>query len=403
MGSPTLAAKCGRIACIAQCLPVARAHLRKMFPEVDDESILAAVSLEDVQLTLQEFAREGIELNTSGRLASGSEPRLNLMRDFQPVRGVMGELMGTLFVQERNHVLTALEQVAARAGGNAVGRQAVRSQVRLRSCCGGSSWWIEAIPARNTLRLRDAEFVTGVRWRLGLPVCRPGKCQLCPVKYGDMPSLAEDACGICLDLQGDHIVSCKKGGGAQRVHGAVGRVLGSAARDAGAECNFEVTVPELLKGTAGAEDAVEAILDVHIWSVRPCPLEVWVDVTCRHPHAARYRSRAAALDGEAARVGEEDKAKRYGPGVAGVVVTTAAIESWGRMAPGFEMLLGRLEALWAARHFAGPAETAAVARRWRQEIGIAQVKCLSRSIDMAQRGSVSGVVSAPAGEIQASQ
>ena len=97
-------------------------------------------------------------------------------------------------------------------------------------------------------------------------------------------------------------------------------------------------MPELLKGTPGAEDAVEAILDVHIWSVYPCPLEVRVDVTCRHPHAARYRSRAAALDGEAARVGEEDKAKRYGPGVAGVVVTTAAIESWGRMAPGFEML-----------------------------------------------------------------
>ena len=124
MGSPTLAAKCGRIACIAQCFLVARAHLRKMFPEVDDESILAAVSLEDVQLTLQEFAREGIELNTSGRLASGSEPRLNLMRDFQPVRGVMGELMRTLFAQERARscvdcVGTGSRSVWRRCGGTA--------------------------------------------------------------------------------------------------------------------------------------------------------------------------------------------------------------------------------------------------------------------------------------------
>ena len=46
MGSSVLAAKCGRIACLAQCLPVARAHLKRMFPDVEAEAILQAVSLE---------------------------------------------------------------------------------------------------------------------------------------------------------------------------------------------------------------------------------------------------------------------------------------------------------------------------------------------------------------------
>ena len=189
-------------------------------------------------------------------------------------------------------------------------------------------------------------------------------------------------------------MTCKKGGGAQRVHGAVGRVLGNAAREAGAECNFEVTVPELLQGAAGSADAVEAILDVHIWSVYPCPVQAWVDATCRHPHAQRYRSRAATMDSIAAQAGEDDKKKRYGPGNEGVVVTTAAIESWGRMGQGFETLLGRIEALWAARHFAGPAETAAVARRWRNELGVVQVKCFHRSVELAQRKQ-SGADTAP--------
>ena len=58
------------------------------------------------------------------------------------------------------------------------------------------------------------------------------------------------------------------------------------------------------------------------------------------------------------------------------------------------MILGKLEALWAARHFAGPAETAAVARRWRNELGVVQVKCLHRSVELAQRNRA-GVDTAP--------
>ena len=54
------------------------------------------------------------------------------------------------------------------------------------------------------------------------------------------------------------------------------------------------------------------------------------------------------------------------------------------MGTGFEQMLGTLEALWAAKRYAKPAESAIVARRWREEIGIAQVRCLHRTVDAAQ-------------------
>ena len=117
---------------------------------------------------------------------------------------------------------------------------------------------------------------------------------------------------------------------------------------------------------------------------RSIDLEVWVGVTCRHPFAKRYRNSAASEDGHAAKLGEEDKATRYGDGSGGVVVTTAAIESWGRMGAAFESLLGKLECAWAARHFAGPIVAAQTSRRWREEIGIVQAKSLHRSVEMAQ-------------------
>ena len=383
MGSPVVAAKCGRIACVVQCLPTAREHLRRMFPDISTQQILQAISLDATLAQIGELKELGIEINTSGKVAVGNEPRLDITSVFRPVRGVMGELMRALFERERAHVLAGLEQAAARHVRDDQGLQATRSQVRLRSCCGGSSDWVECVPSRSTLRLRDAEFITGVRWRLGLPVCSAAKCELRPLSAN---SSAEDACGITLDKHGDHIVSCKKGGGAQRVHGAVARVIGSAARECGAEVSFERTVPELLQGVPGTEEAMEAILDVHIWCAFPYPMEEWVDVTCRHPFAKRYRNAAAACGGVAAKAGEKDKIARYGRGEGGVVVTTAAIESWGLMGVGFERLLGRLEAAWAARHYAGPTEAARTARRWREELGIAQVRCLHRSVEQAQRG-----------------
>ena len=63
------------------------------------------------------------------------------------------------------------------------------------------------------------------------------------------------------------------------------------------------------------------------------------------------------------------------------------------MAEGFQQVLGTLEALWAERTCANPAGTARVARRWREEIGMAQVRSFHRTVELATRGRGSDIVS----------
>ena len=58
-----------------------------MLPNIADVSILDAVSLNGVDKILHDFAQIGIELNSSGRIASGSEPRLDLRRRLETTQG----------------------------------------------------------------------------------------------------------------------------------------------------------------------------------------------------------------------------------------------------------------------------------------------------------------------------
>lgn len=280
-------------------------------------------------------------------------------------------------------MLASVEQGATRSGSSAACKQAIRSQVRLRSCCGDNSSWIDAVPCRNALRLRDAELVTGARWRLGLSVCHTGKWQLCPVARSDSPSHAEDKCGICLDPHGDHIVSCKKSGGAQRVHGAIGRIVGNAAGDVGAE-QFQSNNARTSERFAWLRRCREGYFRrAHMERLSMTHGSVGhAMIPARRDTEVVQRLLMASQPGWVKMPGNEG------------VVTTAAIEGWGRMGQGFEMLLGRLEALWAACHFARPAETAVVGRRWRNALGIAQVKCLHRFVELAQ-GAVGGADTAP--------
>ena len=79
-------------------------------------------------------------------------------------------------------------------------------------------------------------------------------------------------------------------------HGAVARACTSIAHEAGCEVSKEKVVPELLQGEPGSPDAVEARLDLHIWTPGPGPAEWWVDVTHHHAWAVRYRTGRLSLD-----------------------------------------------------------------------------------------------------------
>ena len=84
------------------------------------------------------------------------------------------------------------------------------------------------------------------------------------------------------------------------------------------------------------------------------------------------------------------KLRDRGRGEGGVVVITAAIESWGLMGDGFLRVLGRLEGAWAARHHMVSAEAARTARRWREEAALH--KC-AVSIDLWSKRSAPVAVS----------
>ena len=118
------------------------------------------------------------------------------------------------------------------------------------------------------------------------------------------------------------------------MHGGITKLLASFAKEASAKVEEEVVVHELLKGDPGSEVAIEARLDLHIWASAPWPFELWVDATHRHVWAKRYRSEAAVRASAAAAMAEVDKWQRYGEGSDGVVVTTAAIESWANFGKG---------------------------------------------------------------------
>ena len=125
---------------------------------------------------------------------------------------------------------------------------------------------------------------------------RAGPCSM--HKSETAGEVAEERCGRCLDILGDHAVLCGRGGGWYRAHTAVCRCLGRFAREAKVEHSFEEVCPQLLSGEPGSETAVEARLDVHMWSGgQPWLLEEWVDATIGHPWQKRERDKAAKDDG----------------------------------------------------------------------------------------------------------
>ena len=205
-----------------------------------------------------------------------------------------------------------------------------RTAVRLLSCEGGASQWVESVPFTRELRLNDAEWITGVRWRLGLPLYAQGTavCQLqaatkakakskpksaeaqinpnaeAQTTYAEAQRISAEAlaeaqtpissmrCGRCLDSLGDHAVCCPLGGGFYRVHGSIARCCAGIAKECKAEAYLEEVCPQLIKGAPGTAEAEEARLDVHIWAAGPSPAEWWVDVTHHHPWAHALRKEA---------------------------------------------------------------------------------------------------------------
>eukprot|EP00973_Karenia_brevis_P007421 1004446-Karenia_brevis.AAC.1 len=66
-----------------QCLPVAREHLGRIFPSVQEHTILEAIPIAQAEEELRQLQSLGIELTVCGKLAAGNEPRIALSRPFK--------------------------------------------------------------------------------------------------------------------------------------------------------------------------------------------------------------------------------------------------------------------------------------------------------------------------------
>ncbi|CAK0840857.1 unnamed protein product, partial [Prorocentrum cordatum] len=329
-GSATLGARLGRLAALGQCLPVARQHLRALLPDAAEEDILNAIPLDGAERML-DWLKEthGIELSVSGTIARESEPRWNLRARFDPIRGLYSTVSKVAQEAQRADMLarhSAAEQASQREGANAARRDPAESE-----------------------RLKSKEATM---------------------------------CGKPCDRLGDHAQLCGVGRGRYRVHNAVAACLRRFAMQSGVEAETEEVCPPLLQGEPGAEDAVEARLDVHLWGHGPELHEDWVDATVTNPFRLERRRQAAQEDAHGALTAEKAKFKRYGEGRGGVAVSPVGLEAWGRFGP---HALAVLEKLALQRSSRGGGPPARCLQRWRAEIGAATIRALAETASSATR------------------
>ena len=167
-------------------------------------------------------------------------------------------------------------------------------------------------------------------------------------------------CGETLDQKGNHSAICKFGGHKTIRHSRLVLSLRDILRESGAAVfSREVSVPAWRRA-----DGTGARLDI---AYTTGGVSSYVDLTVRHPLAAKYRARAAAEDGAAAKVAESAKRIRY-PAVAAAGLLPAepfAVETFGRLGPAALQLLHsarqrRIEADASLRGWAG----CALFQRW---------------------------------------
>ena len=325
-------------------------------------------------------------VSASGTIAREKQSRWNPNLPFQLLSGLTGLLMQAVQAKQRAARIEAHELEAKTISDSkdrsdsakARTMAHLRSAVRLRSTGGlGVHEWVSHCPSGVAAQLNDSEFDFAVRWRLGLPTQLAGECQL-----RAKAATEAERCGRQRDALGDHSLLCGKGRGRYRVHNAVVWCLSRFATQAGVEAEQEQVCPELLQGTPGASDCLEARLDLHLWGHTEAMLEAWVDVTLTHPFKRDARKTAAAEDGATVATAESKKRKRYGKGSNGVACAPFGLELWGRCGASALAVLERLCDQLCLR--TGRPRHAALARG-RAELGVAMYRALAATVACSTR------------------
>ena len=250
------------------------------------------------------------------------------------------------------------------------------SNIRLRSCSGaGNGDWLRDTVDHPPAQLNDAEFMTALRWRLGLPIA--------PSSSHCQHHAAKDHKKLCLqplDVWCEHAVTCNTGGAPTNVlHHPLAILLATLVSDSGLQARREVPIAEftrIVATTAGPETR-DGIVDVLGWS------SLWgeflLDVTVRHPGAARYYPDSCHTTGHANSTAERDKAITYAAS-AGRVVTPCSIETYGRFGNLFEDFLQKLASCARQRDRSRGISSVRYLSKWRLQVGTALMKGIAKTI-----------------------
>ena len=217
----------------------------------------------------------------------------------------------------------------------------------------------------------DAEWRCALRWRLGIENEGPPRtCINVSVKSGEV-------CGEELDAEGVHALTCPRGPALKARHDEQCDLYADFTEETGARARREVYVPEL----SGDQ---EAWLDVLAYGT-PDVQDLLLDITVRHPGAARYQPNASTVAGYTAAKAEAEKLAAYPP-AGGRSVTPIAAETWGRWGAIAEATLMVLAAA-AARHDRRRArEPGGRLARWRAQLDGALQRSVAASLFAAQFG-----------------
>ena len=231
----------------------------------------------------------------------------------------------------QRHLLGTFLQVVAQRRYNALFQDMdARGRTRLLSASGPTAGKALIAPAglRQT-HFGDVVFTQILHWRLGVPSGIPVQ-RCCNMKANG------DPCEDILDLHADHALICPCGPLRILRHNTYADELAGCIAETGAHVRREAWIGEL------ANEHSDAVLD--IWAFGTLDVsDLLIDVTLRHPMAATYQPVASRSVGHAASAGVQQKMQRY-PAAGGRTVTPFAIETWGRLDAGAEVLLET----WAA-------------------------------------------------------
>ena len=174
-------------------------------------------------------------------------------------------------------------------------------------------------------------------------------------------------------------MTCKYGGHKTIFHSRLVLSLRNILRESGAA----VVGREVPVSAWRRADGTGARLDI---SYSTGGVASYIDLTVRHPLAAKYRARAAREDGAAAKIAENAKRIRY-PAVAAAGLLPAepfAVETFGRLGPAALKLLHsarqrRVEADASLRGWAG----CALFQRWLAVLSVSLQQSLFESAQAA--------------------